>query len=324
MKMRKIPVFILTGFLGSGKTTVMLNMLQHCKSMNATPGIVLNELGQANVESHLFQREKMVELLDGCICCTVKENLIEELALFLKKENEVDVLLIEGTGIANPKEIVEALKDPALMDRFEIQSIIGIVDCSKFLEYGSIFSSSKEIRDLLDEQLSASTLIILNKTDLVSEKVKGKAIKKIQKLLQGQTKTIETAFGKVDMDTVFKKWAGSFTVPAPDQANSPHHKEGHHHPFQAIKMENVPAIERASIEKWLHALPENVVRGKGIVRLKREGGLFQFQYASGRSHFTRLACEEKRETCIIMIGHRLPVKEMKESFRRLVLKTASS
>jgi G3E family GTPase len=110
----------------------------------------------------------MVELLNGCICCSIQDDLKQTLDQFVK--NPVDTLLIEGTGVANPNEIIEAIANPSYIDQFELRSIISLVDASNYLDYQSIFSSSKEIRTLLKEQLTCATLIILNKTDLISEK----------------------------------------------------------------------------------------------------------------------------------------------------------
>src|SRR3954469_4555658 len=138
--MKKIPVYMISGFLGSGKTTVLLNMVKECERNNKRPGIILNELGEVNVESYLFKNQHVKELLNGCICCTIQDDLKETLNQFIEeiKRNNIDVLFIEGTGVANPLEIEEALISPEYLDCFELNSSISLVDVSHYLECQSI------------------------------------------------------------------------------------------------------------------------------------------------------------------------------------------
>ncbi|MED2971621.1 GTP-binding protein [Fictibacillus sp. B-59209] len=329
MSQPKIPTYILSGFLGSGKTTVLLKMLSDFKSRGLKPGIVLNELGQVNVEGHMFKGEKMLEMLDGCICCTIQDDLREELQFFLQEENAVDILLIEGTGVANPKEILEALTDPRLRDGFETQSIISLADASKFLEYQSIFSSSREIREMLNEQITSATLILLNKMDLVNEKTKDKINKKLRKQLKAEVEIIETVYGDVELDELLKKRMSTVAVSLSKETGnagySHHEHEDHHHhehPFKAFKIEDFPAVERIRFEKWLKKLPESVLRGKGMVSLASPSGLYQFQFASKEVEMERMEDQNCR-TCLILIGYNMPIEEIRVSFQQEVLQTVS-
>ncbi|MDN4526179.1 CobW family GTP-binding protein [Fictibacillus fluitans] len=314
---KKIPTYILSGFLGSGKTTVLLKMLADFKARGLKPGIVLNELGQVNVEGHLFKGEKMLEMLDGCICCTIQDDLREELQFFLQDENGVDVLLIEGTGVANPKEILEALADPRLEDGFETQSVISLADASKFLDYRSIFSSSREIREMLNDQMSSATLILLNKMDLIQEKNKEKIYKKMRKLIKGDVEIMETVYGDVPLDELLKKRMSTVSVSLGKRETDDHHHH-HQHPFKAVKLENIPAVERIRFEKWLKKLPESVLRAKGMMQLASPSGLYQFQFASKEVEMERME-DQECATCLILIGYNMPVDELRVSFQKEVL-----
>ncbi|SDN00994.1 GTPase, G3E family [Fictibacillus solisalsi] len=323
---KKIPTYILSGFLGSGKTTVLLKMLADFKTRSLKPGIVLNELGQVNVEGHLFKGEKMLEMLDGCICCTIQDDLREELQFFLQEENQVDVLLIEGTGVANPKEILEALTDPRLHNGFETQSVISLADASKFLEYQSIFSSSREIREMLNEQMSSATLILLNKMDLIQEKSKDKIYKKLRKLVKGDVEIMETVYGNIPLDKLLKQRMSTVSVSLRKQEEyyphtHEHHTDHHHeHPFKAVKIEDIPPVERIRFEKWLKKLPESVLRAKGMVQLASPSGLYQFQFASKEVEMERME-DQECSTCLILIGYNMPVDDLQTSFQKEVLQT---
>lgn len=320
---RKIPVYLLSGFLGSGKTTVLLEMLKDCKENQLKPGLVLNEVGSINVEKHLFQNERMVELLNGCICCSIKEDLIASLSFYLKRENKVDVLFIEGTGISNPKDIVHAFTDQRLRDHFELKSIISVVDASMYLEYRSIFASSKEIRELLNEQIRTSTVIVLNKVDLLDQKKKEKVLAKLHTQIKGTQRIMETVYGKIDNQSIFQNRNDEIN----ENSNSrqlnhiQHHPHHHLHTFQTIKIEDVPCVSPSDMKRWLMSLPSNVVRGKGIFYSMNHQQRYQFQLASGTVECKEINNHLKYESCIILIGTQLEENKIKNSFTHLFKQT---
>ncbi|MCM3675196.1 GTP-binding protein [Peribacillus simplex] len=269
--MKKIPVYIISGFLGSGKTTLLTHILEHYKTKNLKSAIVLNELGKVNVEAHLFGEEHVFELLNGCICCTLQDDLRTTLTTLLDShvKNPIDVLFIEGTGVANPFEIVEAIASPPLVHSFEIQSIISVVDASSYLEDQSIFTF-KSVRDLLKNQITGATLVLLNKVDLVNEKQLQKVQMKLTKFIDPNTQVMETSYGSVDVEKLLQKRSNAFIYPHHHSACSHiHHEHTHHHvPHNGIKtltIQNVPSISRRQLKKWLRSLPEGIVRGKGYV-----------------------------------------------------------
>jgi G3E family GTPase len=327
MKNDKVPVYILTGFLGSGKTTVLLKILQEYHNKKWNSGIILNELGEVNVEKNLFQDERMVELLNGCICCTIQEDLTNELSAFVQKNDELDFIIIEGTGVANPREIVDALTDPRLIDKVELASVIGLVDASNYLEYLSIFSSSKEIRMILTDQVQNTSLLLLNKTDLLDQQQLRKVRKKIAALVNENVEVIETTYGSTSVENLLRKRAQTITVSLEGEQTVEHahehkhhdHHHHHEHPFQAIKIEDIPMLDHVKLDIWLKSLPEGVIRGKGIIKLRDTAGLFQFQFSSKQLSLSRVKQPINEEPCIIIIGHKLAPKEITQSFQETFL-----
>ncbi|MFN7253067.1 MAG: CobW family GTP-binding protein [Anaerobacillus sp.] len=322
---KRVPAYIITGFLGSGKTTVLQNLLSYCKQKKIKPAIVLNEIGETNVEQDLFRDDHVLEMLNGCICCSIQGDFTKELHSFLTQlsEEEVpDLLLIEGTGIANPLEIVEALTDPLLIDALDLYSVINVVDGSKYLEYQSIFSSSKEVRTILKSQVTTSSYIILNKIDLINEKSSKKVRKKIEELKRDDTPLVEASYADVDIEQVLERRV-KIERNAPIKqgkcgCTAEHHCEDHshddNHSFQAIKIDVNNDIDRIRLDQWLQQLPETIIRGKGIIKLTESAGLFQFQYASKQLKMTRIKEASTLEPCLILIGIDLNSKAIRESF----------
>ncbi|MFJ8065658.1 CobW family GTP-binding protein [Psychrobacillus sp. NPDC096426] len=315
----KIPVYILSGFLGSGKTTVLIKMLEHCKEKGQNPGIILNELGQENVEGHLFEDRKVVELLDGCICCTIQDDLKETMNNLVAEmdNNPLEVLFIEGTGVANPLEIQEILLSVPYVDQFEIMSIISVLDASHFREYQSIFASSSEVRKLIKEQITCGSLLLLNKTDLIGPEELEKVIRKIIQIGGDETNIIQCKFGQIDNDILFEKRFQSFVLNP--QNTDIVHEHGHHHSFiQAIKLEDIPSFPIKSFEKWFKRLPSNVLRGKGYIEIEHTNELLSFQYASNKVTFTKLPTTVHKKPIIILIGTDLNNEAINEHCKHLL------
>lgn len=315
-----VPVYVISGFLGSGKTTVLLHMLAHFKQQGLKPGIILNELGDANVEDHLFQGERVVELLNGCICCTIQEDLKSTLDQFIGQQ--IDVLIIEGTGVANPLEIKEVLLTPAYMEHFELHSMISLVDASHYLEYQSFFNSSKEIRGLLKEQVTSAHLLILNKMDLVSEKELIKVEMKLADQLENHVPVYRTSHGEVPLDILLEKRMHVVEVGSnrnhDDQGH--HHHHHHHHHIEAVKIHIPNAINRISLEKELKKLSKQVVRTKGLVRLDETPGLYELQYAAATLMLNKVKEDScKQEPALILIGKEIDeikVEKLRESLTK--------
>ena len=324
--MKKIPVYIISGFLGSGKTTVLLNMIKECERNQKRPGIILNELGEVNVESDLFKNQQVKELLNGCICCTIQDDLKETLHQFTEEiqRNNIDVLFIEGTGVANPQEIEEALMSPEFLDHFELNSIISLVDASHYLEYQSYFSSTAEVRKLLKEQISSATMVLLNKIDLVKEKSLTKIEQKIKENVKSGVPIFKTTFGDISIKELFLKRYYVHTAQGQHEKNiesshvhkhkSEHHHDHHHSTITALKITQVPKMKRRELETWLKRLPKTILRGKGIVQLEGNTGYFNFQFSSGNVRLERMRETPKQQPTIILIGDRLNSDEILTSF----------
>ncbi|TVY06901.1 CobW family GTP-binding protein [Paenibacillus cremeus] len=303
----RIPVVVLSGFLGSGKTTLLLRLVKEAKARGVKPGILMNELGQLDVDGFTvneFDDTNIQKLLDGCVCCSKKSELASSLNRLLPQKP--DVIFIELTGVANPEEIADALTEPGLLRSMRLKQIITVLDAENVLDYNSVFSSDRQLVHTLRRQIEAADFIIVNKTDLVSPSV----LQKIEKAIRKQNDRCSIAYtthSQVDMDPLFHgiepnaanavsgdRLARGSALSVVKRSIREHE---HLHPepsYSRVRTMMLPWTEsnpptREKLEKFLHQRRELLLRAKGYVTLPPTGQPHLFQYAGKRMYWETTA-----------------------------------
>ena len=256
-----IALTVIGGFLGAGKTTLLNRLLR--EGGDRRLAVVVNDFGAINIDAELVQSREgeMISLANGCICCGVSGDFIGELALLRDRDDPPEHVVVEASGVADPGAIV-ALGD---MPGYRRDAAVIVADADAVRERAAGEATGPMVR----RQLRAADLIVLNKTDLVGEEERARTYDWLRELAGPSTAIVETSFGAVPIDVALGARPDS---PPPRQ--DPHDHAGHDHAshpdFETWSWSGDAPLSGAGLVAALEALPEGIVRAKGLLHLRED------------------------------------------------------
>lgn len=307
---KRIPVSVIGGFLGAGKTTLVNHLIE---KGNRKFGIIVNEFGETSIDGSLIENvdtDGIAELSNGCLCCVGRDDLVTAMFKLLSRKDKPEYLLIELSGLADPVPVAQTVMDPFAKTKFELDGIIGVADARNL---------EQTLRDGPEGaiQLAYASTVVLNKTDLATpEQVEAahNIIKRINPLTQIQT----TTQSKADPEQLL-------SLKAFDVNWQPSGHQHLHTPnMQSFSLSTDKLLDRQRvnefIDQYLISRPDSVFRAKGFLSVK--GFDKEVIYQSVREIFSLELSDKPASSSskLVVIGRGLNQFEYEEAFRAMQAK----
>jgi cobalamin biosynthesis protein CobW len=283
----KIPATVITGFLGAGKTTLIRNLLQNAGGRRIA--LIINEFGDVGVDAEILKgcgqeacaEDDIIELANGCICCTVADDFVPTMNKLLNRTDRLDHIIIETSGLALPQPLVRAFNWPEIKSRVTVDGVVTVLD-AKALSEGR-FADDEEaiaaqraadpnvdhenpIQELFEDQLNCADMVILNKIDLLSATELNSVMKQLKPQMRQGSRMVPTQEGVIDAAILLGAKAGA--EDDLDNRKSNHEMEGveqhDHDDFNTFIVELSGTQEK---DKLLARIAE-VIKHHDILRLK--------------------------------------------------------
>jgi len=332
MQGQKIPATVITGFLGSGKTTLIRNLLENANGKRIA--LIINEFGDLGVDGGILKgcgietcrEEDIIELNNGCICCTVADDFIPTMTKLLDRADRPDHIVIETSGLALPQPLVAAFNWPEIKTQVTVDGVVTVIDAAavaegRFADDHDKVDAQREadesldhespLEELFEDQIHAADLIILNKADLIDpsklESVKADVTQRSTR----RVNMVPASFGKIGADVLLGLGVGTEDDIANRKSHHEiHHADGHEHDhdeFESFVVEaDSVADPKVFTEKLKAVIAEHdVLRLKGFVDVPGKPMRLVVQAVGPRieHYFDRpWGKDEVRNTRLVVIG----------------------
>jgi G3E family GTPase len=292
-----IPVTIIGGFLGAGKTTLLNYVLSENHGVRAA--VLVNDFGAINIDAKLVvgvEGETMT-LANGCVCCTIRDDLVGACLGLLERDEPPEHLLIELSGVSDPFPVLNTFLETDLGTIYSLSTVLSIVDAEQ------LPGLQHEMGGLVRAQIQAADIVVLNKVDLVSPDALIDVRQRVHEMTPG-SRIIEVSHGRVPLEIVFEN--RDPVVRLPRHIDSDDHDDHRHgHPFSTWAWTCGLPLSLPRLRSALEALPDEVYRCKGIVYLEELPAFrYVLQMVGKRYHLTETDgwCDELPGSEIVLIG----------------------
>jgi cobalamin biosynthesis protein CobW len=333
--MHKIPVTVITGFLGAGKTTLVRHLLQNNQGRRIA--VLVNEFGEIGIDGDLLRQcqicdedeapdANILELANGCLCCTVQEEFLPTMQELIKRRDRIDCILIETSGLALPKPLIQSFRWPEIRNAVTVDGVITVVDCEalaagQFVGDLNALEAQRQaddsldhetpIEELFEDQLACADMVLLTKSDAVSEADRAKVVQWLEKEIPQGIKIVAAQQGVVNPDVLL-----GFNAAVEDDLDNRHshhdHEEEHDHDedINAVQIITDQTFEPTALIEQLKSIvqQQEIYRIKGFVSVPGKAMRLVLQGVGQRfdSFYDRpWKPDEIRQTKLVIIGHEL-------------------
>ncbi|HEX7789455.1 MAG TPA: GTP-binding protein [Afipia sp.] len=336
----KIPVTVLTGYLGAGKTTLLNRILS--ENHGKRYAVIVNEFGEIGIDNDLIigADEEVFEMNNGCVCCTVRGDLVRIIDGLMKRKGKFDAIILETTGLADPAPVAQTFfVDEDVREKTALDAVVTVAD-AKWL--------SDRLKDAPEakNQIAFADVIVLNKTDLVTKPELAEVEARIRGINPYAT-LHRTERAQVKLSDVLER--GAFDLDRileiepeflEDGGHDHHHDHDHHHghdhhhhglkhyhdeDMQSLSLRTDKPIDPTKFMPWLQQLVakdgEKILRSKGILSFKGDDDRYVFQGVHMMlegDHQRKWRNDEKRESRVVFIGRELPEQAIREGFEKTI------
>ena len=326
----KIPATVITGFLGAGKTTLIRHLLENADGRRIA--LIINEFGDMGIDRELLTScgiegcddDNIVELANGCICCTVADDFLPTMEQLLGRDEPPDHIVIETSGLALPKPLVKAFNWPEIRSRLTVDGVVAVIDSPAVVEgrfaddveaveaerrADAALDHDNPLEEVFEDQLLCADLVVLNKADIVGEDAIGDIAAGLSSHMRPAVKAIPAVGGAVDINILLGLAAAA--EDGIDERRSHHDSEDDHDhdDFESFTVDLGDIADPANLEIQLAALTEShdILRLKGFLHVPGKEMRHVVQGVGPRiqRYYDRpWASDEQRQSRLVVIGQK--------------------
>ena len=267
LKKDAVPVTILTGFLGAGKTTLLNRILNGNHGLRVA--VLVNDFGSINIDTELIVgvEDNAISLANGCVCCSIRDDLIETVEMVISRPENPEYILLEASGVADPSGIAFTFVQPNFQDRIRLDSIISIVDAEQVFAYPDY----PAVQELKLRQIGFSDMVILNKIDLVDDEQLSK-VKEWVDIRMNRVRIVEAVNCQVPLEILLGvgRFDAQQIIENPEDQYHDHHSVqthvDHGNTFSTWSYESDQPFSIAALREMVkRELPASIYRCKGVI-----------------------------------------------------------